>query len=1150
MPVSRGEMNQPNKLIDELNSIINMVESVEIAVKSATEAKVEPSSTAAPVARIERNADEDAAFQPEIPQGHTKFSWLGRAAPPPAPVKKKVEGRDRRDHLIEIERDMQALWAREKVFESEPKPGQEKYMITFPYPYMNGYLHVGHAFTFAKAEFAAGYQRLKGKNVLWGFGFHCTGMPIQAAAMRLDSEMKQYGDPPNFPKDDEEAKSKQAAKKGKGKAAHKKSKATYQWQIMKEYNLEDSQIGAFRDSRKWLEYFPPIGKKHLQMFGAKIDWRRSFITTSVNPYYNSFVEWQFRHLHQKGYIDFGKRPAIFSPAEDQACGDNDRAEGEGVGPQEQVMLKFKLIDEPTVYTEKHGDKLKPLFQMGHDVFLVAITLRPETMYGQTNLFVLPRGDYIAIETTHGIFITAENAARNLAFQDLTPTPKKYEIIQKIEGWELLGRKVVPPNCIKYDFVYVLPLLTIKMTKGSGLVSSVPSDAPDDWAALMDIKKDAKARDQYYISKEMVESFDVVEIIEIDHELYKGVRIAADLCKKAKVKNQHQVTKLKEIKDTAYKLGFNFGKMLVGEFKGMRVKDAKVKVKEQMVRDGLAIIYYEPEDKVVSRTGDLCVVALTEQWFLKYGMDGWREQVAKHVENMELYNPRVRVRFETAVGWLKEWACSRRMGLGTFLPWDKKWVIEALSDSTIYWAYYTVCHKLQSAALDGSIPGKIKGEDMNDDVWEYIFRQGPYPKACTIAESLLKELREEFEYWYPMDVRVSGKDLIGNHLTMAIYNHVAIWDDAKMWPQSYFCNGHTMLNNEKMSKSTGNFRTLEDVCIMFSADATRLALADAGDGIEDANFVENVANKNILNLTTEERWMTSVCLDKSVPLRSGPYNNLDLLFANAISRCVHEADKAYTQMKYRAALLAAWFQLQNAKKFYVDKSKIIHGELIHRFIEEQLIIFSPICTHFCESMWQRLGKPGLIVNASWPEARPVDPVLSSQYAYLLDLCRDARKKLDSEKDARQRAKLPDTSPVSFEILVSSGYLDWQEEILGLLDGVFKKNKDDFINSWRKPFMKHSLITSIKKSGLSKKDSKKRMNELMSFAQYMAQAAVDRGESALAIKTLFDEEVFLKDMVEVLSQALGLDPRVLVIRKVSKSDRGAKPMAPVFGCNWST
>ena len=52
-------------------------------------------------------------------------------------------------------------------------------------------------------------------------------------------------------------------------------------------------------------------------------------------------------------------------------------------------------------------------------------------------------------------------------------------------------------------VYVLPLLTISMTKGTGIVTSVPSDAPDDWAALMDVKNKDALRAKYKITDDMV-----------------------------------------------------------------------------------------------------------------------------------------------------------------------------------------------------------------------------------------------------------------------------------------------------------------------------------------------------------------------------------------------------------------------------------------------------------------------------------------------------------------------------------------------------------------------------------------------------------------------------------------------------------------------
>ena len=48
-------------------------------------------------------------------------------------------------------------------------------MATFPYPYQNGRLHLGHSFSLTKAEFAVGFERLRGKNALFPFGFHASG---------------------------------------------------------------------------------------------------------------------------------------------------------------------------------------------------------------------------------------------------------------------------------------------------------------------------------------------------------------------------------------------------------------------------------------------------------------------------------------------------------------------------------------------------------------------------------------------------------------------------------------------------------------------------------------------------------------------------------------------------------------------------------------------------------------------------------------------------------------------------------------------------------------------------------------------------------------------------------------------------------------
>ena len=43
----------------------------------------------------------------------------------------------------------------------------------------------------------------------------------------------------------------------------------------------------------------------------QVDWRRSFITTDVNPFYDSFVRWQFHCLRKANKIQFGKRWVIY-----------------------------------------------------------------------------------------------------------------------------------------------------------------------------------------------------------------------------------------------------------------------------------------------------------------------------------------------------------------------------------------------------------------------------------------------------------------------------------------------------------------------------------------------------------------------------------------------------------------------------------------------------------------------------------------------------------------------------------------------------------------------------------------------------------------------------------------------------------------------
>merc|ERR1719223_2318052 len=93
--------------------------------------------------------------------------------------------------------------------------------------------------------------------------------------------------------------------------------------------------------------------------------------------------------------------------------------------------------------------------------------------------------------------------------------------------------------------------------------------------------------------------------------------------------------------------------------------------------------------------------------------------------------------------------------------------------------------------------------------------GQVPENCDIDLEKLDKMRREFEFWHPYDVRVSGKDLIKNHLTFALYQHTAIFPE-KHWPAGVRTNGFLLLNGKKMAKSEGNFLTLRQSIEIYSA----------------------------------------------------------------------------------------------------------------------------------------------------------------------------------------------------------------------------------------------------------------------------------------------------------------------------------------------
>ena len=820
-----------------------------------------------------------------------------RAAPPR--TRTKIGPRAREIDLRPIEVKWRAAWEKANVNVARADPTRPKWYTTVPYPYMNGYQHLGFATSFLRAEFQSRYRRMLGYNVLHPEAFHCTGLPILGAAKRI---------------------------------AEKEPK---QWDILRKMGIPDRDIPKFADPMHWIEVFPEAAMEDLKGLGVAVDWTRSFITTPLNPPYDAFVRWQFHHLRDGDFVKIDKHPVIWCPKDQAPIGDHDRLEGEGETPSAYTLLKFPLADGR---------------------FLLAATIRPETVYGQTNLWVDPDASYVVAKVGEERWVLNELATRKLSEQGRTVV-----VESTVRGADLVGKDAVAPAINRA--IPVLPGSFIDQGRGTGIVTSVPSDAPDDFVALRDLQRDDALLAKYDLDPPRIRAIKPVSIIRTPGW---GPLPGVEIVERLGIRNQGDREKLEQAKAEVYRTGFYRGVLNenCGPYAGMRVEVAKDEIRKELMSKGQADSMYEPSGEVVCRCMTRAIVKVVDnQWFLGYGDPAWKAKVHEAIASMEMHPEGLRKWLDYVTDWLHDWPCTHHRGLGTILPWDSDWVIESLSDSTIYMAYYTIAHALQGGALRSQVPWAGR---LDDAFFDYVFfgKGGAKTVASRLGvdAKLVEELRQEFTYWYPVDLRNTAKDLVQNHMAFCLFNHIAIFPK-EHWPRGYGVNGYVRLAGRKMSKSRGNVWYIREALREWPADVIRLTVANAGDGLDDPNVDLDFAAVAEARLQDWVRFATK----KHLTRRNT--HGIDAWFLSVLNRTVQATRNAMEDMNYKIALRHGYFDLQSAWSWYVRRSENRpQVECLRRFIEVQTKVLAPFTPHMAEEIWHRNGGAGFVVAAAYPDAK--------------------------------------------------------------------------------------------------------------------------------------------------------------------------------------
>jgi leucyl-tRNA synthetase len=803
-------------------------------------------------------------------------------------------------------------------------------------------------------------------------------------------------------------------------------------------------IKQFSDPLTLAKYFHNELKLGMKEMGYSIDWRREF--TTIDPIYSKFIQWQFRKLSSRGHLVKGTHPVGWCPSDRNPVGQHD-TQGD-VEPEiaEVTLLKFKL---------------------SNGIMLPVATYRPETIFGVTNIWINPDIDYYVVNVNDEKWLASKECFEKLKYQSKKVDDSKGRTIR---GSSLIGEAALNPETDKSCLV--LPASFVDPKTGTGVVMSVPGHAPYDYLALRDLKRadvlEGMSK-QYGLDPSKIKQISPVSIVKVSG--YSDCP-AVDVVERMNVKSQTD-PKAEEATKEVYLKEFNEGIMKenTGKYAGMRVSEAKDQVKADLEKKGTAEKFYELTSPVRCRCGSECVVKVLEnQWFINYGDAEWKKAVSQHLEQMRIVPDELRQEYRNTIDWLKYRACARQSGLGTKLPQAPDWTIESLSDSTIYMAYYTISKYIRSHDL--------KEEQFNDSVFDYVFlgngKLDKLTREVELPKSLLQSMRSEFLYWYPLDSRHSGTDLIPNHLTFFIFNHVAIFPKVH-WPRQIVSNGMVLMEGKKMSKSIGNIIPIRDAVKRYGADIIRIAVLGSAELLSDANFSNSLADTIRERLERFHNFVVEVASKRpNVGKGAGtkqfmPLLNIDRWMLSVLQYRIAKATEAMENCEVREGIQQSFFLLDLDLNWYMKRisaEQVGKGDndgkratavnnVLANVVDAWLRLLAPFAPHICEEAWEKFNGKGFVSTTGWPSPNEklADMAAEEQENYVMRVSEDTREiiRVTNIKPKRifyytSPEWMHDVYKLMLEATSKDGTADVGSVIRGIMSKPFAKGKEKAISKF--------------------------------------------------------------------------------------------------------
>ncbi|HHD16838.1 MAG TPA: leucine--tRNA ligase [Euryarchaeota archaeon] len=800
-----------------------------------------------------------------------------------------------------MEAKWQKRWEEEDIFRpGGPDSGSErKFFLIFAYPGISGYLHVGHMRGFTYADVITRYKRAAGHDVLFPVGFHASGIPAIALAKKIER-----GDPKT-----------------------------------REYLLRNGcppeRIDELKDVEKLIEYFSGVYiEEYWKRFGFGMDFSRCMSTISEG--YKRFITWQFHRLNDLGYLVTKPHYAPYCPNCGPVAVDTsmtDISQGGNAEAQEFTALKFRLTD---------------------GTVLPAATLRPETVFGVTNMWLHPEVEYIKARVLEETWIVSPQAFEKLRYQ--MDGRGEVEELERIKGEELIGRNCRTP--VGFE-VPILPGTFVDPAVATGVVMSVPAHAPFDWIALKDVQEELKAgKNPFGLDVERVLGLKPITLIQARKEYTEDP--AGQICREMGIRDQNDHEKLEEATKAIYKEEFHSGVLmdLCQDYSGLRVSQIKDTLRVDFIDMGLADVFHEFSEPVICRCGSSVVIKrIPDQWFIRYSDEEWTERAKSYVQDMNISPEEYKRDLPSVLDWFGDRACIRRGSwLGTEFPYKKGWIIEPISDPTLYPTYYTVSRFIND--------GSLKVEWMDDAFFDYVFRgRGDLSGMEKERRDVMERCRKEFLYWYPLDINLGGKEHKTVHFPVFLMNHVALLD-REHWPGGIYVHWWvTMSGGDKISKTKGGAEPIPEAIEKYGVDAMRLYYCHVGSSAMDVEWMEETVShyRSRMKKIFEQ-------VEELFSVSGTSHSSIDDWLISMMALRLREVEEAMESGKLREASNVVYFSIPSDLKWYMKRGGA-RSEVIREMLGVWARMLQPFTPHLAEEIWERIGGKGFISTQPWPSISP-------------------------------------------------------------------------------------------------------------------------------------------------------------------------------------